>query len=104
MAFLKDQKVENHVIFPAAGFVDLVIEAGTQLFGGRPFVVGEFEIRKPLILPEPAAGIHIEVSYDPNHRTFAVQSRFKQVTYWSFPVRWLNPPPPPPSALLSSHL
>ena len=57
MAFLKDHKVENHVIFPAAGFVDLVIEAGAQLFEGRPFVVEEFEIRKPLILPEPAAGI-----------------------------------------------
>ena len=57
MAFLKDHKVENHVIFPAAGFVDLVIEAGAQLFEGRPFVVEDFEIRKPLILPEPAAGI-----------------------------------------------
>ena len=55
MAFLKDHKVENHVIFPAAGFVDLVIEAGAQLFEGRPFVVEEFEIRKPLILPEPAS-------------------------------------------------
>jgi acyl transferase domain-containing protein/NADPH:quinone reductase-like Zn-dependent oxidoreductase/SAM-dependent methyltransferase/acyl carrier protein len=86
MAFLKDHKVENHVIFPAAGFVDLVIEAGTQLFEGRPFVVEEFEIRKPLILPEPAAGIHIEVSYEPNERTFAIQSRFDQGTSWSLHV------------------
>ena len=86
MAFLKDHKVENHVIFPAAGFVDLVIEAGTQLFEGRPFVVEEFEIRKPLILPEPATGIHIEVSYEPNERTFAIQSRFDQGTSWSLHV------------------
>src|SRR5437660_722489 len=86
MAFLKDHKVENHVVFPAAGFVDLVIEAGTQLFEGRPFVVEEFEIRKPLILPEPAAGIHIEVSYEPNERTFAIQSRFDQGTSWSLHV------------------
>jgi len=86
MAFLKDHKVENHVIFPAAGFVELVIEAGTQLFEGRPFVVEEFEIRKPLILPEPATGIHIEVSYEPNERTFAIQSRFNQGTSWSLHV------------------
>jgi acyl transferase domain-containing protein/NADPH:quinone reductase-like Zn-dependent oxidoreductase/acyl carrier protein len=86
MVFLKDHKVENHVIFPAAGFVDLVIEAGTQLFEGRPFVVEEFEIRKPLILPEPANGIHIEVSYEPNDRTFAIQSRFDQGTSWSLHV------------------
>jgi acyl transferase domain-containing protein/NADPH:quinone reductase-like Zn-dependent oxidoreductase/acyl carrier protein len=86
MAFLKDHKVENHVIFPAAGFVDLVIEAGTQLFEGRPFVVEEFEIRKPLILPEPSAGIQIEISYEPNERTFAIQSRFDQGRSWSLHV------------------
>src|SRR5437879_10398189 len=86
MAFLKDHKVEDHVIFPAAGFVDLVIEAGTQLFEGRPFVVEEFEIRKPLILPEPADGIHIEVSYEPNDRTFTIQSRFDQGASWSLTV------------------
>jgi acyl transferase domain-containing protein/acyl carrier protein len=86
MAFLKDHKVERHVIFPAAGFVDLVLEAGVQLFEGRPFVVEDFEIRKPLILPEPAAGVHLEISYEPNERTFAIQSRFEQGTSWSLHV------------------
>src|SRR5206468_6081688 len=86
MAFLKDHRVEHHVIFPAAGFVDLALEAGAQLFEGRPFVVEDFEIRKPLILPEPATGIHIEVSYEPNERTFAIQSRFDRGTSWSLHV------------------
>jgi acyl transferase domain-containing protein/NADPH:quinone reductase-like Zn-dependent oxidoreductase/acyl carrier protein len=86
MAFLKDHKVENHVIFPAAGFVDLVLEAATQLFEGRPFVIEDFEIRKPLILPEPAVGVHIEISYEPNDRTFAIQSRFEQGPSWSLNV------------------
>ena len=54
MAFLKDHKVDSHVIFPAAGFVEMVLEAGVQLFEGRAFVVEDFEIRKPLILPDPA--------------------------------------------------
>jgi acyl transferase domain-containing protein/NADPH:quinone reductase-like Zn-dependent oxidoreductase/acyl carrier protein len=86
LAFLKDHKVENHVIFPAAGFVDLVLEAGTQLFEGQPFVIEDFEIRKPLILPEPAVGVHIEISYEPNDRTFAIQSRFEQGSSWSLNV------------------
>ena len=86
MTFLKDHKVENHVIFPAAGFVDLVLEAGMQLFEGRPFVVEDFEIRKPLILPEPATGVHIEISYEPHERTFAIQSRFEQGAAWSLHV------------------
>ena len=86
MAFLKDHKVENHVIFPAAGFVDVVLEAGTQLFEGRPFVIEDFEIRKPLILPDPAVGVHLEISYEPNDRTFAIQSRFEQGSSWSLNV------------------
>ena len=86
LAYLKDHKVENHVIFPAAGFVDLVLEAGAQLFEGRPFVIEDFEIRKPLILPDPASGVHIEISYQPNDRTFTIQSRFEQGASWSLHV------------------
>ncbi len=86
MAFLKDHKVENHVIFPAAAFVEMILEAGVQLFEGRPFVVEDFEIRKPLILPEPASGVQMEVSYDPNERTFSIQSRFEQSSAWSLHV------------------
>ena len=86
MAFLKDHKVENHVIFPAAAFVEMALEAGVQLFEGRPFVVEDFEIRKPLILPDPPSGVQIEFSYSPNERTFAIQSRFEQSVSWSLHV------------------
>jgi acyl transferase domain-containing protein/NADPH:quinone reductase-like Zn-dependent oxidoreductase/SAM-dependent methyltransferase/acyl carrier protein len=86
MAFLKDHKVENHVIFPAAAFVEMALEAGVQLFEGRPFVVEDFEIRKPLILLDPVSGVRLEVSYSPNERTFAIQSRFEQSVAWSLHV------------------
>src|SRR5688572_5709382 len=74
------------VSLPAAGFVDLVLEAGVELFEGRAFVVEDFEIRKPLILPEEVSGVHIEVCYDANERTFAIQSRFDQGAAWSLHV------------------
>src|SRR4051812_25204466 len=86
MAFLKDHKVESHVIFPAAAFVELVLEAGMQLFEGRPFVIEDFEIRKPLILADPSGGVQLEVSYEPTDRTFAIQSRFDQAASWSLHV------------------
>ena len=86
MAFLKDHKVDSHVIFPAAAFVELVLEAGVQLFDGRAFAIEDFEIRKPLILPDPASGVQIEVSYDNGERTFAIQSRFDQGAAWSLHV------------------
>ena len=86
MAFLKDHKVESHVVFPAAAFVEMALEAGVQLFEGQPFVVEDFEIRKPLILPDPPSGVQIEFSYSPNERTFSIQSRFEQSVAWSLHV------------------
>ncbi len=86
MAFLKDHRVENLVVFPAAGFVEMVLEAGVQLFEGRPFVVEDFEIRKPLIVPDPPTGLQLEMSYDSNERTFVIQSRFDNTSSWSVHV------------------
>jgi acyl transferase domain-containing protein/NADPH:quinone reductase-like Zn-dependent oxidoreductase/SAM-dependent methyltransferase/acyl carrier protein len=86
MAFLKDHKVENMVIFPAAGFVEMVLEAGQQLFEGRAFAVEDFEIRKPLIVPDPPTGLLMELSYDPGERTFSIQSRFDNTASWSVHV------------------
>lgn len=86
MAFLKDHRVENMVIFPAAGFVEMALEAGVQLFENKPFVIEDFEIRKPLILPDPPSGLLLEMSYDPIERTFMIQSRFESGTSWSVHV------------------
>ncbi|HEY3900873.1 MAG TPA: SDR family NAD(P)-dependent oxidoreductase [Chthoniobacter sp.] len=86
MAYLKDHKVDSHVIFPAAAFVELILEAGLQLFEGRPFVVEDFEIRKPLILPENPASVNLEISYEPGERTFAIQSKFEHSASWSLHV------------------
>src|SRR5205085_9261666 len=86
MAFLKDHKVENHIVFPAAAFVDLALEAGVQLFEGRPFVIEDLEIRKPLILADGSGGVQLEISYEPADRTFTIQSRFDQGASWSLHV------------------
>ncbi len=86
MAFLKDHKVDTHIIFPAAAFVEMALEAGVQLFEGRPFAIEDFEIRRPLILPEPASALTIELTYEPAERTFTIQSRFDQTATWSVHV------------------
>jgi acyl transferase domain-containing protein/NAD(P)-dependent dehydrogenase (short-subunit alcohol dehydrogenase family)/acyl carrier protein/phospholipid N-methyltransferase len=103
MAFLKDHKVESHVIFPAAGFIEMVLEAGVELFEGRPFVVEDFEIRKPLILPEAAASVQLELAYDPGERTFTIQSRFDQGASWSLHVIGSMRGDRTESAFASSH-
>ena len=86
MAFLKDHKVDSHIIFPAAAFVEMALEAGVELFDGRPFALEDFEIRRPLILPDPASALVIELTYEPAERTFTIQSRFDQTNTWSVHV------------------
>ena len=83
LSFLKDHKVENLVVFPATGFIEMALEAGVQLFNGRPFVIEDLEIRKPLILPDPVSALQMELSYDPNERTFSILSKFEQGATWS---------------------
>ncbi|MGB8464710.1 MAG: SDR family NAD(P)-dependent oxidoreductase [Terrimicrobiaceae bacterium] len=86
MAFLKDHRVENFTIFPAAAFVEFALEAGIQLFEGRPFVIEDFEIRKALILPEAPSGVLLELACEPTARTFTIQSRLDQGVAWSVHV------------------
>ena len=83
MAFLKDHRVENHTVFPASAFVEMAIEAGFQVFEGRPFVLEDFEIRKPLILPDSPLGMLLELTYDPGAHTFVIQSKPEQGITWS---------------------
>jgi len=85
-AFLRDHRVENHVVFPAAAFIEIALEAGRQIFEGRPFAVEDFEIRKPLILPESPENVVIEVSHDPETRLFSISSRFEPSLVWSVHV------------------
>lgn len=86
MAFLKDHRVENLIVFPAAAFVEMALEAGMLLFEGRPFVIEDFEIRKPLILADPPSGLLLELTCDTNERTFTIQSRFENGGSWSVHV------------------
>lgn len=86
MAYLRDHRVDNHIVFPAAGFIEMALEAGVELFEGRPFAVEDFEIRKPLILPDPPENVVLELACDPADRTFTIQSRFEPSSAWSVHV------------------
>jgi len=86
LAYLRDHRVDKHIIFPAAGFIEMALEAGRDLFEGRPFAIEELEIRKPLIVPENPEDVVLELTYDPIERTFNIQSRFEPSPNWSVHV------------------
>lgn len=86
MAYLRDHRVDNHVVFPAAAFVEMALEAGVEIFEKRPFVIEDFEIRKALLLPDPASGLLLELAYEPAERTFTIRSRVEPSQAWSLHV------------------
>ena len=86
LAYLRDHRVAKHIVFPAAGFIEMALEAGRELFEGRPFAIEEMEIRKPLIVPDASEDLVMELTYDPIERTFNIQSRFEPSTNWSVHV------------------
>lgn len=84
LAYLRDHRVDNRIVFPAAGFIEMALEAGTQLFEGRPFVLEDFEIRKPLIIPDGTSeSVSLELSYDPQDRSLVIQARPESSAAWS---------------------
>ncbi|MGC1481788.1 MAG: acyltransferase domain-containing protein, partial [Chthoniobacterales bacterium] len=84
LSYLQDHKVDTRVIFPAAGFIELALEVGVELFEGRPFAIEDFEIRKPLLVPEDPSTLNLELSVDEVNRTFAIHSRIENS--WSLHV------------------
>lgn len=84
LAYLRDHRVDNRIVFPAAGFIEMALEAGKQLFEGRPFALEDFEIRKPLIIPEGTPdSVALELSYDPQDRSLVIQARPENSAAWS---------------------
>ncbi len=86
LSYLRDHCVDNHVVFPAAAFIEMALEAGLEIFEKRPFAIEDFEIRKPLILPESTAHLLLELTWDATERTFAIKSLLEPSSTWSLHV------------------
>ncbi|MEM0907323.1 MAG: type I polyketide synthase, partial [Pseudomonadota bacterium] len=50
LAFLADHKVEDAVVFPAAGFVEMLLGAGRHLHPDAPLEIRDLDIYAPLVL------------------------------------------------------
>src|SRR5205814_5425180 len=50
--YLHDHRVRDHVVVPAAAFVDIGFAAGRELFGERPLSIEDVELLQALFLSE----------------------------------------------------
>ena len=50
LPYLEDHQVQDAVVFPASGYIEMGLAAATELFGEGPCVIEELEIQRPLVL------------------------------------------------------
>ena len=80
---LADHVVGGSVIFPAAGFLELALEAAQQVFEDGRAEIETFELRRPLVLDVGRTKI-VRVVYDPSGGRLRVDSRTRlQDEPWS---------------------
>jgi acyl transferase domain-containing protein len=59
--FLKDHLVQEHIVFPAAGYVEMALGAAHALFGGAQSEIEEIDFQKALILKDADDAARIQL-------------------------------------------
>ena len=52
LGYLKDHKVQDAVVYPAAAYVEMALAAGRESFGAGPCVVEELSLNRAIVLTE----------------------------------------------------
>ncbi len=72
--FLKDHLVQEHIVFPGAGYVEMALGAAKLLFGEAPSVIEEMDFQKALVLKEADDVARIQFCHHQQDSTFTISS------------------------------
>ncbi len=72
--FLEDHQVGGGALFPAAGFVETALEAGSCLHPDKPIEISGLEIRRPLAL-DGGESRSLRLHHDPEEGSIRIESR-----------------------------
>lgn len=72
--FLADHNVGGSIVFPAAGYVELALEAAEALYGGGGVEVEMLEIRRPLVFTRGQI-MNVRFIYDEDDKAFRIETR-----------------------------
>ena len=61
--WLKDHRVLDHNLFPAAAMIEMALEAGVALSGTLPVEAEDVEFKEALVLPEGKEAVELQTAY-----------------------------------------
>ncbi len=74
-SYLHDHRVHGHVVFPAAGYIEMALAAAREVFGSGTYVLEEIEFPAALFLPEGGESASVQTTVYRQDSTFSIASR-----------------------------
>ncbi|MFI7086149.1 amino acid adenylation domain-containing protein [Streptomyces anulatus] len=74
LPYLADHRIQDTVVFPAAGYLEMAAQAVLRLTGGTTAVLADVDLRKALFLPD-GEDRTVEVSLSLENAAFTIASR-----------------------------
>lgn len=74
LPWVKDHRMQDHVLFPGAGYVEMAFGVGTELLK-LPLEVEDVEFQKALFVPEGEVSAQLQTSFSPRDATLVFSSR-----------------------------
>ncbi len=75
LPWLADHRVQGHVVFPAAGSIEMMLGAARTLLGGEGGIVEDVDFRKALIVADGENPTKVQIRYRPADGVVEVASR-----------------------------
>ncbi|MGW0881879.1 non-ribosomal peptide synthetase/type I polyketide synthase [Streptomyces sp. NPDC002671] len=73
MPYLADHRIQGNAVFPAAGYVEMAVQAVRAMTGATEAVLGEVELRKALFLPDDESAT-VQLSFSSQGAAFTIAS------------------------------
>ena len=87
LRYLFDHKISDQGVFPAAGYVEMVLLYYSQLYGHSKITIKNMNIRKPIFLPTDEDTLNVRFSFNIENGTFDIYSQPRLDDQWQHHVQ-----------------
>ena len=73
--WIKDHRVQDHILFPGAGYVETALAMGAAIFATLPLEIEDIEFQKAIALQEGKDSVQLQASFSASSATVKLSSR-----------------------------